>query len=187
MEVQPDSAISGQEASTDAGLGAVGQEAGHVEDRVNGLMSTLGRRTTELADAVTERDALRQQLADLMAGEPPVEAPGAALEEAQLPDTTDDADEALEPAAEPVAAAAAPPEPTGYELPLGSVVMTPDGSQFLVGSAGPGTIAPTSPSRSFDHPPATELEALRHQFDAQLPGAVADMRRRALLRGPTVS
>lgn len=54
MEVLlPDSAISDQDATAAAGAGldAGGQEAG----RVNGLMSTLGMRTSERDDAIAER------------------------------------------------------------------------------------------------------------------------------------
>jgi hypothetical protein len=186
MEAMPDSTtISGQDATdTVAGLGAVGQEAGLRDDeRVNGIMSTLGRRTSERDEAIAERDVLRQQLADMMSPPPPVtEPPGPAPNEAQLPDTDDDDDdppEALHGAQGELEAAPAPE----YSLPVGSIVKMPDGSQYLVGSAGPGILAPTNPSRSLDRPQPDSLEALRKQFNDELPGMAAQMRQNALLRG----
>jgi hypothetical protein len=170
----PDSATSDQEAATavDAGLDAGGQEAG----RVNGIMKTLGKRTSERDEAIAERDHLREELAAMTAEEPAVAAPGPPLLQPQLPEPTEEADEAPEGSQQPQ------PPPPEYELPAGSVVTTPDGSQYLVGMTGPGFIAPTSPSRSIPRP-STELAAARQRFAAELPGAVADMQERALLRG----
>jgi hypothetical protein len=189
MEVQPDSAISGQErVLATPGLAADGQEAGHVDDkRLNGLMSSLGRRTTERDEAVAERDRLREQLAAMLAGEPAAEARGAAPEVAQLPESSDTDDGALEHASEAYAATELEALVEQMEIPIGSVIIKPDGSQILVtpllAQTG-GTIAPTSPRRpSPDQHQPGSVEALRKQFRDELPGAVADMRQRALLRG----
>lgn len=173
MEVRPDSAISDQDVHHEAARGgqdsgADGQEAG----RINGMMKTLGKRTSERDEAYAERDRLREQLAAMTAVEPasdPAEPP-------QLPESTPEPTEALtgsEPPQEP------PPE---YELPVGTVVTTPDGSQYLIRAGRAGNIAPTSPSRSTPHP-SSELEAARQRFAAELPSAVAEMQDRALLRG----
>ena len=72
--------------------------------------------------------------------------------------------------------------PSSTSCPVGTVVTTPDGSQYLIRSARPGSIAPTSPSRSTARP-STELDAARQRFAAELPAYVAEIQDRALLRG----
>ena len=148
------------------------------------MMSALGKRTSERDAAVAERDRLRGELAALSAGqEPPSDGPEPLPDAAQLRAATDEPLEApggSEQADTAPSAEAAAPE---YELPAGTVITTPDGSQYLIREGRAGTIAPTSPKRSMPTAPSTELEALRQRFAAELPAYVAEVQDRALLRG----
>lgn len=152
----------------DAGQGA-GQDAGAT--RINGLMSTLGKRTSERDEAIAERDRLREQLAREMAGPEPDEqpAPPATAEGDDDAATTDEDSTPVEPE---------DPQPgeDGY-------VRTEDGGVFRPGSLQANGLAPTSPPRA-PLPKAPEpgtLADLRGRFATELPVYAEEIADRSLL------
>jgi hypothetical protein len=164
-----------------------GQDAGAA--RINGMMSTLGKRTSERDEAIAERDRLRQQLAELteqqqqpVEREQPAEPP-ASTTTAVAVDTTEDEDSDVESddGYLDVELEGNMPEPDadGY-------IRTADGQVLASAMTSDGQlIAPTTPGRSSHaaQPREGSVEQLRQRFAEQLPGFVAELKDRIVLRG----
>ena len=155
----------------DAGQGA-GQDAGAT--RINGLMSTLGKRTSERDEAIAERDRLREQLAREMAGPEPDEPPAPSTEvddTAQAATADDDASTEVEDVD-----VIPEPGPDGY-------IRTEDGGVFRASAMPANGMAPTSPPRAPlpKGPQPGSLAELRGRFAAELPAYAEEIADRSLL------